>query len=38
VGAQPLERFQELVDRELAAAKASGIDRARYYDQVVLGE
>ncbi|MGC4117375.1 MAG: thioredoxin domain-containing protein [Myxococcales bacterium] len=38
VGAESLETFQSLIDRELAKAKASGIDRARYYDQVVLGQ
>lgn len=38
VGAEPLETFKTVVDRELAKAKASGVDRARYYDQVVLGQ
>jgi protein-disulfide isomerase len=38
VGAQDLETFKTLIDREMAKAKASGIDRARYYDQVVLGQ
>lgn len=38
VGAQPFSTFQELVARELTRAQDSGIDRASYYDQVVLGK
>ena len=37
-GALPLADFQALIDRELKKAQESGIDRARYYDQVVLGQ
>ena len=37
VGAQPLETFRELIDRELEKARQSGIGRERYYEQVVLG-
>jgi protein-disulfide isomerase len=36
VGAQPIARFVEVVDRELAAARASGIPRAEYYRRAVL--
>lgn len=38
VGAAPLDTFKALVDREMAKAKASGIDRSKYYDQAVLGQ
>ncbi len=36
VGAQPLEKFQQAVDRARTAAKASGIPAARYYADGVL--
>ncbi|MBI1945538.1 MAG: thioredoxin domain-containing protein [Deltaproteobacteria bacterium] len=36
VGAQPLERFVEAVERELAAARRSDIPRAEYYRRAVL--
>ena len=36
VGAQPLERFVEAVERELTAARSSGIPRDEYYRRVVL--
>ena len=36
VGAQPVERFVEAVERELATAKASGIPRDEYYRRAVL--
>ncbi|MCC7111308.1 MAG: thioredoxin domain-containing protein [Deltaproteobacteria bacterium] len=36
VGAQPLERFVEVVERELATARQSGIERAEYYRRAVL--
>lgn len=37
VGAQPLAAFQAAVDAARAAAIASGIPRAQYYDKAVLG-
>lgn len=36
VGAQPLERFVEAVERELATARASGIAPDEYYRRAVL--
>lgn len=36
VGAQPLERFVEAVERELVAARASDIPRDEYYRRAVL--
>jgi protein-disulfide isomerase len=34
-GAQPIARFQELIDEELSKAKKSGIPRGAYYRQAV---
>ena len=36
VGAQPLQRFVEAVDRELSAARASDVPRDEYYRRAVL--
>lgn len=36
VGAQPLERFVEAVERERDAARASDVPRGEYYRRVVL--
>jgi protein-disulfide isomerase len=36
-GAQPFDTFRPVVEDELARARASGIARADYYDQAVLG-
>lgn len=36
VGAQPIERFVEAVERELAVARAGDIPRAEYYRRAVL--
>lgn len=36
VGAQPLERFVEAVERELSIARTSGLPRAEYYRRAVL--
>jgi protein-disulfide isomerase len=38
VGAQPFSAFQDAVGSALAAARASGIPRDRYYDVAVLGQ
>jgi len=37
-GAQPQQRFEELIDAELAKAKASGIPQSYYYQKAVLEE
>ena len=34
-GAQPFEKFDQLVREELAKAKASGIPRAEYYETAI---
>lgn len=37
VGALPYADFKKVVEEELEAAKSSGVDRAEYYERVVLG-
>ena len=36
-GEQPFDNFRAVIGDELAKAQASGVDRASYYDKVVLG-
>jgi protein-disulfide isomerase len=36
-GAQPFETFRTVIEAKLAAARASGIPAAEYYDKAVLG-
>ena len=37
-GAQPLERFTQLIDEELRKAQASGVPAAEYYAKEVIGK
>lgn len=37
-GALPFEDFRAVIDREMEKAKLSGVERARYYERVVLGD
>jgi protein-disulfide isomerase len=36
-GALPFDTFRGIIDDEITKAQASGVDRADYYDKVVLG-